>query len=137
MVKWIAFLALAGAVMALALYIRLAPSSAEEWHHLPHGLQIDNERNGVIVQISPARFDDLQRLTEVIQKTPRSTLLFGKPEDEFVTFVVRSKWIGFPDYVTVALRKNTLIIYARARFGAYDWGVNEARVTEWLRAIGL
>ena len=52
----------------------------------------------------------------------------------------RSRFIGFPDYVTVkavALERGAaLIVYSRSRYGRSDFGVNRTRVEAWLAALG-
>jgi uncharacterized protein (DUF1499 family) len=58
-----------------------------------------------------------------------------------ITYVQRSRIIGFPDYITVkAVPMETglpeagagLIVYSRSRYGYGDFGVNRARVEAWL-----
>ncbi len=47
--------------------------------------------------------------------------------------------MGYPDYTTataVAGADGTrLVIYARQRFGSGDWGVNRARVEDWVARV--
>ena len=40
--------------------------------------------------------------------------------------------MGFPDYTTVQLKDDRLMIWARLRFGRSDLGVNRRRVDRWL-----
>jgi len=57
-----------------------------------------------------------------------------------ISYVAKSKWLGFPDYISakfIALtpEKSTLSIHSRSRFGYSDMGVNESRVQRWLTAL--
>ena len=78
-------------------------------------------------------------LHEVAIAAPRTTVVAGRPEELFVTYVQRSAVMGFPDYVSVravAIEGGaTLAIWSRARFGRSDFGVNAARVRRWLAVL--
>ena len=56
-------------------------------------------------------------------------------DDGQVTYVTRSKWMGFPDYTTVRNSEEVLELWARSRFGQSDLGVNRARVEDWLQRL--
>jgi len=43
--------------------------------------------------------------------------------------------MGFPDYTTITMADEDLLIYARLRFGRSDFGVNGARVDRWIKAL--
>ena len=51
----------------------------------------------------------------------------------------RTRWIGFPDYITVsavpAPGGAQLAVLSRLRFGRGDLGVNRARLDRWLRLL--
>jgi uncharacterized protein (DUF1499 family) len=49
-----------------------------------------------------------------------------------ITYITRTKIIGFPDYTTVQQDGDVLRIHGRLRFGRKDFGVNKARVDGWL-----
>jgi uncharacterized protein (DUF1499 family) len=66
--------------------------------------------------------------------------LAGGPGEDWTTYVLRSRVFGFPDYASVrvldgAAGTSSLAIFARARFGRSDLGVNRARVEKWLAAL--
>ena len=75
------------------------------------------------------------RLDASIRGTPR---IAGSPEAGSVTYVTRSRVVGFPDYATVAVTQRAgrsyPVILSRLRFGGSDLGVNRARVTRRLEA---
>ncbi len=87
---------------------------------------------------SPAALMD--RLHAVATAEPRVSVVAGRPEDLFVTYVQRSAVFGFPDYVSVRAvpvgEGAGLAIWSRSRFGYSDLGVNAARVERWLAALG-
>lgn len=56
----------------------------------------------------------------------------GSISSGMVTYITRSKFWGFPDYATIWVSGDDLIVYSRLRFGRGDMGVNKARVEDWL-----
>ncbi|MGF1553997.1 MAG: DUF1499 domain-containing protein [Paracoccaceae bacterium] len=68
---------------------------------------------------------------------PRTQVVAGSVEAGHVTYVQRSRLIGFPDYVSVKRVAGGLAIWSRARYGLSDFGVNERRVRGWLSEAGL
>jgi uncharacterized protein (DUF1499 family) len=72
---------------------------------------------------------------------PRVAELAGSIDSLMITYVQRSRIVGFPDYITVKavpLETGTgeagagLIVHSRSRYGYGDFGVNAHRVTAWL-----
>lgn len=130
MIFWIV-LALVAAGIA---YIRLAPSDLEQWHAMP-AFQSDSDfENGAnrVVETGP---DGLAFLAEVAKAAPRTRLLAGSPAHDKMTWITRTKWIGFPDYTTAVQDGDILRIHARSRFGKSDMGVNRARVDDWIAEL--
>jgi len=121
-------------VLSILAYIRLAPSDPTIWHMSP---KIDVDKtfaSGVVRRVSAGQ-DGLLRMATVIAAEPRTILLDGSPEQGMVTFVSRSRIMGFPDYTTITMADEDLLIYARLRFGRSDFGVNGARVDRWIKAL--
>lgn len=81
----------------------------------------------------------LARLDRLALAEARTERVAGSPEDEAVTYVVRSAVFGFPDYVSVravdAPGGAQLILWSRSRYGYADLGVNRARAERWLAAL--
>lgn len=121
-------------VLALAVYVRVAPSDPAKWHvTAAFDTNSDGENSAKrIVQTGP---DGLQRLNEIALSTARTTVLAGALEDGRITYVTRSKLLSYPDYTTVEQVGDTLKIYARSRFGKKDFGVNAKRVDAWINAL--
>lgn len=135
-------------VVAVMGIIRLAPSNPGVWD-VPIANRVEarpgpcadqvevlvnGARSACIVPGQPA--DALAKLGAIADAYPRTTVLAGTPADGRITWISRSKVIGFPDYVTaeaVAVSGGTqLDVYARQRFGSSDLGVNAARLKLWL-----
>ena len=139
----IVFLILAAAVLGLLAYIRLAPSDAARWHIDPV-TAADPGTEGV--RIAPGQYVSTDTATALLEKfdaiarAHAATRLAGSVNELHITYVVRSKWFGFPDYVTIKTLPtdaggSTLCILSRQRFGRSDLGVNRARVDAWLKEI--
>jgi uncharacterized protein (DUF1499 family) len=140
----IASLILAAAFLALLAYVRLAPSDATRWHIDPT-TAADPGSTGVL--IAPGKFVStdttiilLEKFDAIAREHSAATRLAGTVNDSHITYVVRSKWFGFPDYLTIKtiptdIGGSTLSILSRSRFGQSDLGVNRARLDAWLEAI--
>ncbi|MGR3342195.1 MAG: DUF1499 domain-containing protein [Paracoccaceae bacterium] len=127
-------------VVFLAGWVRLAPSSPEDWHIDPDAVDAPGMRGHLAEATSG---DDaqvvLQKLNAIALATPRTRLLAGSVQAGRITYITRSFVWGFPDYTTVTaenLREGSrLTLYARLRFGIGDRGVNRARIKSWLQRM--
>lgn len=116
-------------------YIRLAPSDPERWDVPLDFAASETLQNGAR-RVIPGDRDMMARLDAIIRRSPRSQVLAGSVDEGRVTYVSRTKWMGFPDYTTVALQDDRILIWGRQRFGARDLGVNAARIDGWLAMLG-
>ena len=120
-------------VVAFAAYVRLGPSDPSRWHiSIPNEGDIDLA--GGAVRIVPNSPDVFERLIEMMSKLPRTAVLAGTVEEGHLTYITRSKLMGYPDYTTIERSDETIKIFARLRFGKSDLGVNAARL-EQLKAV--
>lgn len=142
----IAFAIIAG--LGLMAYIRLAPSDPAVWNtsivtttNIPQGTclaAIETVSGGARATCLSTDTPDvvLSRLDATALATPRTNRLAGTAQSGRITWVTRSALMGYPDYTTAeatpASGGTRLDIFARQRFGAKDFGVNAARLTEWL-----
>ena len=121
-------------VVAFAAYVRLAPSDPSRWH-----ISIPNEDNinlaGGAVRIVPNNPDVFEHLIELMSKLPRTAVLAGTVEEGHLTYITRSKLMGYPDYTTIERSDVTIKIFARLRFGKSDLGVNAARLEQLKGAL--
>lgn len=134
MMLWV-FLAV---FIGLLAFIRLAPSDPDRWHVVPN-VNADKDFPGGIKRLITTGPDGLERLNALALATPRTRVLAGSVDAGMITYVTRSKLIGFPDYTTVQQTVQQdgymLKIYGRLRFGRSDFGVNRARVKVWVDAL--
>ena len=121
------------AAVLLALYVRFAPSDAGRFH-VSGAVQSDADLEGGVKRILPGV--TLAELDQIAQQTPRTKVLAGSVDDGMITYVTRSRLIGFPDYTTVEAKDGMVTVYARLRFGRSDLGVNRRRVKGWIKALG-
>lgn len=128
--KWIGLIILL-ALAGVLLWIRFAPDDVARWHISPEATE-DRDLEGGVMRAVPG---DLAALDAIIRAEPRTRVLAGSVDSGMVTYITRSKVLGFPDYTTVQQRGDTLALYARLRYGKSDMGVNKARVERWLAAL--
>jgi len=142
----IILLAVAGGL----LYIRFAPSDPQSWHVDPLTAPVpamngwllrdgDGSAPSPVFAADPAAV--LEALDAVAMAAPRTTRLAGSAEEGRITWVTRSRLIGFPDYTTAAAiagpAGTDVVVFARQRFGNRDHGVNRARVEDWVGRVDL
>lgn len=141
--------ALAALVLGVvAVWVRLAPSDPARWHVdpltvAPRGarnstlLRDGNGADGPALRLALPPAEVAARLTAIAAATPRTRVLAG--QGDFVTWVTRSALWGFPDYTSIRIAPDgtgsLVSVFARARFGDSDLGVNRARVEDWLRRL--
>ncbi|MCR9125190.1 MAG: DUF1499 domain-containing protein [Rhodobacteraceae bacterium] len=123
-------------VVAGAVYVRAAPLQPKRWHVAPQ-VAADADLPQGVRRLVPADAMALERFDAVARAAPRTTVLAGDVSEGMVTYVTRSRVVGFPDYTTAMQDGADLKIFARLRFGRSDLGVNRARVDGWLRQAGL
>lgn len=136
-------LGLLAALVALGVYVRLAPTDPGRWHIAPMaegdwGAVVVTGLNRATLRLAPDAglpADLLTRLDTVALATPRTARLAGSVETGRITWVTRSALWGFPDYTTAEARLDGLYIEARSRFGESDLGVNAARLRDWLSRL--
>ena len=75
---------------------------------------------------------------------PRTSHVAGAadPASGEIRFVQYSRWLGFPDTVSVHTYaqnagSSTLAVYSRSQVGRSDLGVNRQRIEAWLAALAL
>lgn len=115
-------------------FIRLAPSDPSQWHVVPAVTQ-DRDLPGGAMHILTDAEGALALIDAIARATPRTTVLAGSVDEGMITYITRSRIMGFPDYTTVRQEGDTLTVYARLRFGRSDLGVNRARVDGWLAEL--
>jgi uncharacterized protein (DUF1499 family) len=131
----IALMVVLASLAAFGAYVRLAPSDPQKWHQMPDIVAHADMHNGAVRVVEPADIETLKRLTELVRNSEHTKELAGSLDDGMLTYISRSKFWGFPDYMTMRLQNNQLEIYSRLRFGRSDFGVNAARIDGWVRLL--
>jgi hypothetical protein len=135
---------LAAVVVAAVLYVRLAPSGPE-WHVDPAAEGTSGPGRWLVAEggdAPAARLDaPPERALEAFDAVAREAgaeRLAWEPGAGQATYIDRSRVMGFPDYISVAVvpdgEGSRLSVYSRLRFGRDDFGVNRARLERWLDA---
>ena len=122
-------------IIGLMIYIRVAPSDVSRWHVLLSFEESTTEIGGARRVIAGDPSTIIARLDTIIRAEPRTTVLTGSVADGWITYIVRTKWMGFPDYVTVQSKSDGVRIHSRLRFGRSDIGVNAARLDRWITGL--
>ena len=129
--KRMLILGVVGLVIALGAYIRLAPSDPADWHIAPQA-ETNQDLQGGVLRVVETGPEGLAALDAIARNAPRTSVLAGSVSEGRITYITRTKIIGFPDYTTAQQDGDVLRIHGRLRFGRKDFGVNKARVDGWL-----
>ncbi|MGY3437213.1 MULTISPECIES: DUF1499 domain-containing protein [unclassified Marinovum] len=130
-------------VGSYVFWMRLAPQVPERWHRKSEmqGLGVQTGKNSHVYR-EAAGANGAARLAAfdaVIRATLRTEVLAGALAQGQITYVTRSKVIGYPDYTTLGLydgpEGDFIEVFSRARFGSSDLGVNRARIDGWLEVL--
>ncbi len=126
-------------------WIRFAPTNSDDWHVDPAEAGDPGAQGYRLIGLDAPRLpghpdEVLGALVEVARSEPRVRLLDGSIDEGMITFVARTKWIGFRDYVTVKAvdegRATKVSVTSRSRYEVgSDWGVNRNRVEHWFAEL--
>lgn len=116
------------------LWVRFAPTNPSNWHVDPT-VAADPGVSGVLLQYMVDRPDALSAFADIAMGQPNTRLIAGSVSENCLTFETRTKWVGFPDYITVTYQHGALVILSRLRYGRSDLGVNKRRLKAWLQSL--
>ena len=122
------------AVVAGLAFIRFAPSDPARWHVPVQGAQNKDGAKSALRVLS-AEEGTLMRVHDAMMQMSRTEVLAGDPAAGAVTYITRSKLMGFPDYTTAEQTGHMLKVFSRSRFGNSDLGVNRRRLDRLLAMI--
>lgn len=137
-------LGVAVVALAAAVWVRLAPMPADVWHVDPAGVTPPARPNydlrlGARAPVFDAPPAVIAARLDAVASAERAKIIAGDPALGHVTYVARSRIMGFPDAVSVRLVPvaggTRAEFFSRARFGHSDLGVNQARLDRWVDAI--
>ncbi|MDZ4311853.1 MAG: DUF1499 domain-containing protein [Cypionkella sp.] len=130
-------------------YIRLAPTNPAQWHVPlePRPQEMATPSPDKVTALPTGAYADLTaapdqtqavlaQLDGIALASPRTRRVAGSAETGRITWVSRSVFWGFPDFTTAEATPQGVTLYARQRFGKGDWGVNAARISGWIAALG-
>ena len=134
---------IAALAVAAAVYIRMAPLDAEALHVDPadvtplaspnYALMVGT--TGHFIQAEPS---DVGARIAAVAAADGAQVLAGSPEEGHVTYVIRSRIMGFPDIVSLRWQAQDggtqLDIFARAIYGYSDFGTNTRLAHRWSQA---
>jgi uncharacterized protein (DUF1499 family) len=137
-ITFLALAALALAAIGLALWVRLAPLQGEGWHVDPATAPDPTTPNFARLDLTlPMPPEAAAERLRAVAAESGAVLVAG--EGLHLTFVTRSRLMGYPDYTSVTLTEaeggTRLQALARSRFGNSDMGVNRARMNAWRAAL--
>lgn len=137
-------------VAGLLLFIRLSPMRPDRWHLDPLTAARPSTPNAYLLRDgdgdAPAPVFAAppemvaQALERMLATQPRVTRLAGSAGAGWVTYVQRSRIMGYPDAISIRLTAENggtrVAVFSRSRFGYGDGGVNAARVGRWIDRLG-
>jgi len=156
MLRWLTLAAGALAILfvGFAIWVRLAPDTVEfhvepleapgtgkpnSWRAGPDGAGPQPlDATTPVYDASPAYLAAAFDAFAMAQ--PGVSRLMVSDDDLCVTYVQRSRIMGYPDYFSIRFldlgRGDAgVAVFSRARYGGSDHGVNRARVEKWLAAL--
>jgi uncharacterized protein (DUF1499 family) len=146
---------LVGACVVLLAWIRLAPDDPSKWHVDPleaptsgranawwvatDGVGVENP-DGRAPSYAMSAADLAQSVDAFMLAQPSTSILAGSPGLLWSTYVQRSRFLRFPDYITVRTfdlgdGASGIVVWSRSRYGYSDLGVNRERVEKLLAAL--
>ncbi len=144
----LAILVLVGLTLVTAAYVRLAPSDPARWHEDPRLVTRPTSPNFHLIrmvggdampQVFAQSSATLAQRVHDVALADGASLLAGSVASGHMTFLTRSRFMGFPDYTSILVEQAgdgaMLLGFARARFGHSDLGANRARLERWLGAL--
>ena len=134
-------------IIIILCYIRFAKPNESNWHVDPELVEQNDSRNSYLNNSKSGNFSyyavpikDLYLKLHEISEADKCQRVFGNIDGGLITFVCRSRFLGFPDYVSISLKehetgKSSLSVFSRSRFGVYDFGKNKKRMKKWLQQL--
>lgn len=120
-------------------YIRLSPMDPARWHADPTRIVDPATPNFARAErLLPMPPDAVAARLAALARTEGARELARS--GEVVSYVQRSRLMGYPDVINIRLSAEgegtRVTALSRSRFGHGDMGVNAARLTRWMAALG-
>lgn len=135
-----------GVVIAAAVFFRVVPMPADTWHVDPLTADAPDSPNFALLRGEDAPLiavplAELAPRLDALAIAEGATAIAGSAAEGYVSYVVRTPLMGYPDAISIRLvpegegAATRLHIFSRSRFGHSDLGVNAARVDLWLAGL--
>ena len=138
--KWLMIVAALLCVLVVAgmLYVRMAGHDLARWHVDPLKVSQIDPLNQHIEKINVPT--DVKTVVAALPDLLGGRLLAGDFGSGWVTVVVRTALIGYPDYVSVRIveagpEMTEVTLFSRSRFGIRDFGANKSRIEDILSKL--
>ncbi len=90
----------------------------------------------VVTRIAGDPAKSYAALRKIAAATPRSFLHAAYDDRMQAHFIIRSAAANFPDLVMIAVTPDGgMVIWSRSVYGRKDFGVNRARIDDWLSTL--
>jgi hypothetical protein len=122
------------AVVSGMAFVRLAPTDVARWHK-PVGGAENTDGEGWSARVVQSTSGLLSDLHQAMLALPRTEMIAGGVGEGRLTYITRSRWMGFPDFTTIEQDGDVIKLYARLRFGKSDLGVNAKRLDGLLERV--
>ena len=140
-------LAIVVALFFWIIWTRISADNPEYWHIDPADADEPGRTGWRMIGREAPRYPGdptsiLTEFTEIALAEPRVRLLDGDKDEGMITFIARSKGLGFRDYITVKAvaegPKTKLGVISRAATSTgTDLGRNRERLDRWLAELEL
>jgi len=148
MIKIIVIVALV-ALAGVMFYIRFTPTDAAFWHVDPRAIAKPPKPNNWLIRpvggdARPPHYKgEVSELVAAIEEAAAQmgdmSRVAGSRDSAHLTYISRTKWMGFPDFTTFRVYSTdegvSFAALSRARFGHSDMGNNRARLEALLAHI--
>jgi hypothetical protein len=144
-VKKVLYLLVALSILlaGILVWVRVAPSDPARWHADP--LTVPDPATPNWARIAPGEFVApagtlAPRIDAALAGEERLFPLAGSLAEGWVTYIQRSRLMGYPDYLSIRILpagegQETVAVLSRSRFGQSDLGVNAARLARLRAAL--
>ena len=131
----------------LFTYIRFSKVDQSIWHLDPDSITYINANNSFLLNHKNKGAETFNIGANALFNNLNDIILndncekvFGDINLGLITYVCRSKVFGFPDYISISVKKldvnkSSMSAFSRSRFGRYDFGKNKQRIQKWLTEL--
>ena len=131
----------------LFTYIRFSKVDQSIWHLDPDSITYINANNSFLLNHKNKGAETFNIGANALFNNLNDIILndncekvFGDINLGLITYVCRSKVFGFPDYISISVKKldfnkSSISVFSRSRFGRYDFGKNKQRIQKWLTEL--